>query len=232
MSDVPIKAPIAISTINDGSMKKDDGSLNFANIERFIKKENLPTRFVCMGQVHSGDVAVASGDIQRILNVDGLVSITKNITLAVVTADCLPILFYDHVKEAIAVVHAGSKGLLKNIIHNTVETLERNFQTDPKDLTVIIGPSVERDCYEVDEVFAEKFKEQFPWFDNSFTKPSKPGHLFLDLRKTALHCLMKEGILKERITISEDCTKCSVETYYSYRRGDTNGRFVSVISLV
>jgi YfiH family protein len=232
MSGVLVKFPHAFSTKANGSMKKEDGTLDFSNIEQFLKINNLSTNFVCMSQVHGGDVSLVTGGEKQVANVDGLITNTKNTSLVVVTADCLPILFYDPKKEAIAVAHAGSKGLLNQIIGNTVIALKQNFNIDPKDLSVVIGPGIERDCYEVGIDLLEKFEKQFHWFDSSFTKPSKQNHAFLDLRKTALHCLLKEGILKEQIQISDECTKCSVDSYYSYRRGDKNGRFVSVISLI
>jgi YfiH family protein len=227
-----MKTPYAISTKADGSMKQDNGKLDFENIERFVKKNQLAARFVSMGQVHGGNIAVVTGSEQQMLAVDGLITNTKNVSLVVVTADCLPILLYDPQNEAIAVAHAGSKGLLKNVIHNICNELEKNFQTDPKKLSVIIGPSIERDCYEVDRELVTKFKEQFPWFDNSFTKASKQGHVFLDLRKIALTCLLKEGILNEHVDVSAICTKHAADSFYSYRRGDVNGRFVSIISLL
>ncbi len=156
-------------------------------------------------------------------------NVVKNIPLAVLTADCLPILFYDPKKEAIGIAHAGYKGLLNHIIENTVACFASNFKSDPKDIVVGTGPSIERDCYEVGVDLIEKFQKEFPGFENIFAEKEKK--YFLDLRTIAQQCLVKEGILRENIEFMDICTKCD-PNFYSYRGGDKEQRFASIISLV
>ena len=227
-----INTPHVISTKASGSMKKNDGSINLKNIKKFLIENDLPERFVCMHQIHSGNVGVVQDTKREIISeVDCLVTNRKNVSLGVITADCLPVLFYDKNNNVIAAAHAGSKGLLYKILQNTVEILRTKFNSNPKDIVVLIGPGIEKKCYEVGEEVISQFTKQYHWFDTSYYSDSKSDFYFLDLRKIAQQILIKEGILLEHIEISELCTKCEIDTFYSYRRGDTNGRIVSVISL-
>jgi YfiH family protein len=214
-------------------MKKTDGSIDLKNITQFVKEKKLPEAIVCMEQIHVGNIALISDANQKVIpGVDGLITKTKNINLGIVTADCLPILFYDSKKNVIGAVHAGRKGLFQKIIHNCVEKFKTEFKSNPEDIQVSIGPGIEKNCYEVGSDLIEQFENEFEWFDNSFWSTSNANRYLLDLRKIALQSLIKEGILREHIEISELCTKCEVSSLYSYRGGDKTGRFVSVIQLV
>lgn len=220
----------AISTKSFESMKKDDGSLHFANLMKFAKTQKFSAMPISMNQVHGTTVAMIENDRELVLPAtDSMITNKKNLPLTIVTADCLPILFYDPKNKAIGVAHAGRKGLAAGIIAEIIAVMQSAYDSDPKDIIVGIGPSIEKDCYEVDEKIVKGFEEAFPEFDGVFEKKAKK--YFLDLRATAQQSLQKEGILEEHIEISEVCTKCDAR-FYSYRRGDKMGRFATIISLV
>src|SRR5258708_222832 len=131
---------LAYKTLLHGVSSKAFGSMK--NIETlqidrialtmFAKTLGVTNDVVCMKQIHSGTVSFVADTKQlRIADTDGLVTDKKNIPLAVLTADCLPILFYDPKKEAIGIAHAGYKGLLNHIIENTVACFASNFKSDP-----------------------------------------------------------------------------------------------------
>ncbi|MBA3723277.1 MAG: peptidoglycan editing factor PgeF [Candidatus Levybacteria bacterium] len=239
----------AVSTKAFDSMKKEDLSIHHGNLMKFGKTVDLKSIPLCMDQVHSGTVALIENDREIVIpKSDGMVTKQKNLPLAIITADCLPILFYDQQKNVIGAAHAGTKGLLKNIIANTVQQMHSTFDSNPKDIIVGIGPGIEKKCYEVGEEVALQFEKAFPTFQNILFKESKhivkrgnessrlhsnnnEEKYLLDLRAIAVQCLLKEGILEGNIEVSEECTQCNKETLYSYRSGDRSGRFVSVISL-
>ncbi len=219
----------AVSTKVFGSMRKVDNTLDYANLEQFRKTVGISERVVCMQQVHGGNSAVIEdAKKQLVLEVDALITDKKGIPLAVVSADCLPIMFYDPEKQVISVVHAGYKGLLRQIIKHTLDKFRTSFKSNPRDIIVGIGPAIETKCYEVGEDVIKQFEKQFPSFQKIYTL--RNGSYFLDLRGIALQCLLKEGILKEHVEISQVCTKCE-DNLFSYRGGDMYRRFVSVISL-
>ncbi len=197
-----------ISTIDFGSMKHEDGSVNRENLGKFLSFQKIPERGVCMGQIHGGDVVVVSDDKNLLIeNTDGLITSQRNIPLCIMTADCLPILFFDQEKQAIGVAHAGRKGLSGGIIKNTIEKFKKEFRSDPKNIFVGIGPGIEEKCYEVDGKFT-------------------------NIRKIANDQLLDLGISPENIENIDICTRCDEKEFYSFRRGDKNERFVSTISLV
>lgn len=233
MSTPVSKSIIVFSTKADGSMKSKDGTNDLENIKKFLKAKSLSSEIVTMQQIHSGvSVIVRDNSKEVIKDVDGLITAEKNLSLCVITADCLPILFVDRVKGVIGAAHAGSKGLRQNILHNVVEKIRNVYASDPKNLQVTIGPGIEKRCYEVGPEVIQSFTSEFPWFDKAFYEMLENNHYLLDLRKIAMHCLLKEGILKENITVADECTKCSIDTRYSYRRGNKTERFVSVICRV
>jgi copper oxidase (laccase) domain-containing protein len=197
-----------ISTRKFGSMKNEDKSANIPNLYSFLEYINMPKEFVCMKQAHQGDVAnILSSEKSQIENCDGLITDKKHITLCIAAADCLPVLLYDPVNKVVGVAHAGRRGLDAGIIKNILEKFENDFNTDPKNVIVGVGPGIEKNCYEVD---AE----------------------FLDLRKIANDQLLGNGVVKENIENLDICTKCNMDEFYSYRGGDKFDRFMSVISLI
>lgn len=220
-----------ISTTVFGSMKDvKKKEIDRTVLTKFAQSIGITDPIVCMWQVHSGNVSTVHNNKKlRITETDALVTNKKHLPLAVLTADCLPILFYDPKKESIGVAHAGYRGLLNNIIGHTINRLVAEFKSDVNDIIVGIGPGIERDCYEVGEELLEEFQEKFPSFDDIFSE--KDQKYFLDLRSVAKQSLLTEGILSDHIEIMDVCTKDD-NHFYSYRGGDGDKRFVSVISLV
>lgn len=219
-----------VSTKVYGTMKKEDGTIHHANVMKFANSADIKGVVVCMDQVHSGNVAVIENERELVIpKTDGMVTNKKNVVLGVMTADCLPLLFYDPVHEAVGVAHAGSKGLLKNIIGNTVQAFIKNFGTDPSDLVVAIGPSIEQQCYIVGKELIALYKTAFAAYNSVYIEGN--GTFFLDLRSVTVQDLRRQGILKENIAVSPTCTKCSMDAFYSYRGGDRTDRFISLIRL-
>lgn len=196
-----------ISMKEFGSMKNTDNTINRKNLESFLANLSLPKIGICMEQVHGGNVAVVSDKNKLLIeNTDGLVTDKKNIPLCVLTADCLPLLFFDIKKEVIGIAHGGRKGLKLGIVENVVKEFIQQFGSDPRDIIVGMGPGIEKNCYEVEGAF-------------------------MDIRKMTINSLLASGVLMENIESLDICTKDSSD-FYSYRNGDDTNRFVSVISLV
>ena len=197
-----------VSTKVFGTMKNADGSINRENLNNFLKQLGLNEEAVCMAQVHGRNIEeVNSTNSLLISNTDGLITNKKNIALCILTADCLPIIFFDPQKKVIGALHAGRKGIIKGIIENIIEKFIAVYHSDTKDIIVGIGPGIEKKCYEVD------------------------GKL-MDIRNMAHELLVGNGILKDHIEDMEICTRCNPKNYYSYRGGDNFQRFSSVISMI
>ncbi len=196
-----------ISTSQFSTMKNTDGSINRINLVNFTDQLNISKNTTCMGQVHGNDVSIVDISTELFIdNVDGLITNQKNRPLCVVTADCLPILFFDKKNKVIGVAHAGRKGLESGIVQSVLKRFKNDFGSDLNNILVGIGPGIEEKCYEVD------------------------GGL-MNIKKNAFSLLLGEGIKSENIESIDICTKCNNDLY-SYRGGDINKRFATVISLV
>ncbi len=203
--------------VNDKKTNVDNARKNLA------KKYGYDYTKLCyMEQIHSNFVEVVHDD-KTLYQCDGLVTNKKNRPLMVMVADCIPILFYDKVKEVIGVAHAGRVGTFKNISKNTIELMIKDFKCNPNDIIVTLGPSIQKCCYEVSQEMANYTKDAF---GKEFVKNRN-----IDLQGINKKQLLSLGVLEKNIKISSICTHCSGEKYFSYRKNSSCGRFSGIIML-
>jgi YfiH family protein len=177
---------------------------------------------VWMNQMHSDKIQVATKG-GEVMGTDGLVTDQTKLILMVLVADCIPILFYDLVKKVVAVVHAGRKGSFKNISRKMIAKLQSEVNSNPADIKVFLGPSIQKTCYEVDQNIIGDFKNKW---GNKYIHKSR----YLDLPLLNQAQLMSAGVLRKNITVSDICTHCD-SNYFSYRREEKTGRFAGVVML-
>jgi len=157
---------------------------------------------------------------------DALITDIKGVMLCILTADCVPVLLYDKEKEIVAAVHAGWKGTKAHIVSKTVQKMKEIYHSDPKDIIAGIAPSIGRCCYEVGEDVAQYF------FDIPEGFSSKGQKYMLDLPLINKRQLLETGIPEENIEMSNICTACEVERFFSYRKEQgCSGRFMSMIGM-
>ena len=153
---------------------------------------------------------------------DGLITNEKNLLLCTVEADCVPVYFYDPVKEVIAMVHSGWKGTVKKISEVTIQKMKTAFGCQPADMLVAIGPHICKDCYEVGEDLFEEFRQIFGSQDlqKIFRQKNQEKYL-LNLEEAVRLTLQKNGVAESNVFSADVCTLHSqVEGYSfcSYRR--------------
>jgi YfiH family protein len=147
---------------------------------------------------------------------DAFITKEKNVALSVFVADCLPIFIFDKVKNIIAVVHAGWKGTKASIAKKTIFVMQQAFESEPKDLVALLGPSIRRCCYGVGEEFKEYFKRGI------YQKKDK---LYLDVVEINYLQLKEVGILDSNIFDAGICTCCQNDKFFSFRKEkDSCGR--------
>jgi YfiH family protein len=146
---------------------------------------------------------------------DGLATNEKGIPLVTFYADCVPVLMLDTKNEAIAAVHSGWKSTTKKISIEAVKRLQQEYNTDLKDLQIAIGPSLCQNCFEVDKEVYDLFRDNYDWIDK-YTEV-KSGKYYIALQKVIKHSLADAGVPKENILISDICTKCNNDVFFSYR---------------
>jgi len=166
-----------------------------------------------MRQVHGDKIAYASAP-GAYEETDALFTDRPDLWLAVSTADCLPVLISS--PRAVAAIHAGWRGLELELVSNTAQLLMEEFNLDPTDLFVSIGPCIRQVHYEVEPKFMEIFDSRF------FRPGKKRGHLLLDLPGVATSQLRALDIPLENINDTGVDTY-SDKRFFSYRRSRHEG---------
>ncbi|MGC5703550.1 polyphenol oxidase family protein [Pseudomonas sp. NFXW11] len=201
----------------------------------------LPANLFFCSQVHSGEVIEASTTLPSgIIRGDAVITRSSR-PIAVVTADCLPLLISSDDGAWVAAVHGGWKGLHGGIIAHVLQGFASKGIAAPQ-LRVAIGPSIKPCCYEVSADFIETLSAdqdppwpaaQAPW-SRQQPAPRVPPQippppatqadsLWFDLSRYAEHLLHAAGVGDDQIEISELCTYCSTPTLASYRRRSHRG---------
>lgn len=164
---------------------------------------------------------------------DGLVTDTPNLALGTFFADCVPIMIVDPVRRAIGSCHSGWKGTVQRIGEATIRKMQEEFGSDPKDLVCGIGPSICRDCYEISEDVAARFKEAFPGYEQDLLTDKHNGHYQLDLWEACRRVLLDAGVPEGNISVTDICTCCNPDVLFSHRATQgKRGNIAGLITLV
>jgi len=148
---------------------------------------------------------------------DALVTNIKGLLLSVRTADCVPILLYDSKTQSIGAAHSGWRGTLANIGSKTVKRMSDVYGAAPEDINVAIGPAIGQCCFEVGFDVMEKFVVEYGEGINRFfaIKPESKPHG--DIKSINKALLIDAGVLEKNIEVSDWCTKCNPNLFYSAR---------------
>jgi YfiH family protein len=177
-------------------------------------------RVVFMRQVHGAGVAVVDASSPGVVDgVDALVTNAPGVALAVLVADCVPVLLAGD--GAVAAVHAGRRGLAGGVVVAAVEALAA---LGAGDVQAHVGPSVCGACYEVPESMQDDVCDRVPQA-RCRTRAGTPG---LDLRAGVVASLLGCGV--RRVVVDGTCT-VEDPAYYSHRRDGVTGRFAGVVVL-
>ncbi|MDY0321139.1 MAG: peptidoglycan editing factor PgeF [Arcobacteraceae bacterium] len=216
------------TTTDDGNMAyyttQDENSVNINRSKLSNKYGFNLSALRYMNQVHGNHIEIVDFDSPNlILECDGIITKEKNLPLMVQIADCIGVVLYDSVKKVIGVAHAGRNGTFLDISSKMITKMNESFGTDSSDVQAYLSPSIQKCCYEVDVKMAE-------FVSHNFGKDFVSGR-FIDLQGINKMQLIKSGLQDENIHVSDTCTKCSKEPYFSYRNDSKCGRFSCVIML-
>lgn len=216
------------NSLNLGSSTDDDPKTVAENKKIICESLGFQTeRVVRSHQVHSDQILIASHP-GHYDGYDAIVTQAPNLFLAVSTADCVPVLIYDHVRSVCAAVHAGWKGTILQISSKTVALMQSKFGCDTRDLVAYIGACISHCHFEVGPEVLAQFEGNFITATNEDT-----GKGFVNLKAANQQQLLVAGLLEENIEVSPFCTFEEVDLFYSHRRdkGKT-GRMWSIIGLI
>jgi YfiH family protein len=178
--------------------------------------ETSSRRLARAEQVHGSRIAVVDrGGLYE--GFDGLITARTNLTLAVSTADCYPVIVYAVSEGTLAALHVGHGGATGDIIDKGIDSMRKCCEIDISNCIAAIGPGICWRCYEVGKELASKFEGRFCRI--------KGNRHHLDLRRFCREELERKGIPAGRIYESSYCTSCDREIFYSHRRdGGATGR--------
>ncbi len=180
-------------------------------------------------QVHSAHAVIVDSAWDTPPEADAIVTATGGLALAIVTADCAPVLLSDNAAGVVAAAHAGWRGALKGVLENTVDAMCR-LGAHPASISAAIGPTIAQSSYEVDGNFRTRFAEA----DHRFFTPGRAGHWQFDLPGYVAERLRASGV--GRIDDLSEDTYAQTDRFYSFRRAthlgeDTGGRQISMVTL-
>lgn len=225
------------ASMNLSFTRGDDAKAVFKNFE--IIADVLDTqcdRFVLSDQTHTDHIRVVTkedagcGLTTEITyhDVDGLITNEKGLVLSTFYADCVPIFLIDPVKKAIGLCHSGWKGTVAEISLKTVRKMQEAYGSGPQDIYAAIAPSICQDCYEVSEDVILEFAKVFGSTDKDghgygeellkeLYYKKENGKYQLNLWAACYHTLLKAGLLKEHIEVTDICTCCNKDYLFSHR---------------
>lgn len=181
---------------------------------------------VCSDQTHTVNVReVTQKDLGKgyvrprdYTDVDGLVTNIPGVILATFYADCVPLYFVDPVHHAVGLSHSGWRGTVGDIAGVTVRLMQEKYGTEPLDIVAAIGPSICQSCYEVSEDVIDQFKEAYDgslWERLFYAKEN--GKYQLNLWEACRQNMLRAGIAKEHISVTDICTCCNPDILFSHR---------------
>jgi len=210
---------------------------------------------ITLSQIHSDIIHRVDSIPDQPLSGDGLITATPGLLLAILTADCLPVILVDQKRHVVGVFHAGWRGTVQRIVEKGVGEMHRCFGSRPRDLEAAIGSGIQGCCYEVGEEVRTKFESQFEYgaslfrevkdsdpvrekYPLLFLTARAPGHsdlpkkIFLDLVEANRQQLLAAGVPAKNIEASALCTNCHPDQLFSYRaeKGKT-GRLMAVAGI-
>lgn len=215
-------------SLNLGEREDDRGEHLVENRRRVLAAFGAASLFTAI-QVHGKSVFCLGAEAPAAPpEADAIITSEEGAAIGILTADCLPLLFFDPVNRAVGAAHAGWKGTALGVALNAVREMAKAFGTRPRDLKAAIGPCIGPCCYSVGENVYEEFREEGRSLDSFI---SLDDGLRLDLGAENINQLLSLGVDQRNISGSAPCTSCSGD-FFSYRRDmGRTGRQLSFIML-
>ena len=191
----------------------------------------LPGRPAWIAQVHGADVVDAAtvGVGQPVRTGDASIAKAPGIVCAILTADCLPVLFADRAGKVVGAAHAGWRGLAGGVLGQTVAAM-RALGTG--EITAWMGPAIGPQAFEVGQDVFDSFAAALPGHDVGFAFQRRAEHVgkyLADMFALARLMLAQDGVTS--VAGGDRCTHTEVDRFYSYRRDGVTGRQASLIWL-
>ncbi len=190
-----------------------------ANRQALVTSLQLKSEPIWLSQIHSNICIIVEEDSER--EADAAVTRRKDIPLAIMTADCLPIVLCDTKGQEVSAIHAGWRGLANGIVENTLAKMKSHRES----LMAWIGPGICQKCYEVGTEVIQTYKDRYPFTASTFQDRGEKQ--YANLAKMAELILKNNGV--KAVYQSEVCSFEDKNAFYSYRREAETGRMTTLI---
>ncbi len=191
------------------------------------------SRLTCGEQVHGVGVTRVTSELvgrgafswdDSIPDSDAIHTNLAEVPLLLLVADCVPVLIYDAVHHAVAVVHAGWRGAIAHIVERTMDSMHEAYGTLPSDCYLFIGPSIGADSFELSEEIAEQFRQDMRVLGLSqvdqvvrYIQRAEQPTPHVDLKGYIAACVVHKGVPLKQVSVSSTDTM-TTDGCYSYRR--------------
>ena len=198
---------------------------------RALVNAKLPKPPIWLNQVHGIDVFNADQTLEPhaqhpIPTADAAVTTQTERPLAILTADCLPIVIANHSGTVLGLVHAGWRGLALGVLEATLQAM-RQANPSMQSWSAWVGPGIGVQAFQVGQDVYDTFVNQSATYTSFFTlDPKQPGKWFADLAGLAGHRLSLLG--SQSIYQSQRCTVTEAQQFFSYRRDGRTGRMATI----
>ena len=211
----------AFTSLNVGTSVGDDILCVEENRRRIANIFSVQ-KIIAGHQVHGVHIGIVGKEECSLVECDGLITEEFGKALMIQHADCQATIFYDPIKNRLAVVHSGWRGSVQNIYKETIDVL-KSSGSHPKDLLVCVSPSLGPKASEF-----INYEKELPL---SFMQFRKEGCLF-DFWEISRSQLVQEGVIPSHIEIAGICTYENKQDFFSYRRDKITGRNATIAELV
>jgi len=201
----------------------------------------FPDNLVTSRQVHGDNIRIITeGMIKADLSFnripketgDGMVTNLPNVCLTVIIADCAPVMLYDPKNNVVGIAHAGWRGTIKRVSQRVLEAMLKEYDCNPGDIVAGIGPSIGPCCYQVGGEVVAEVKKYLGGGQGLISRETSDGKGYFDLWEANRKQLLEMGIPERNIEVSNLCTHCHHDMFFSYRyQGPLFGRFAAGIML-
>lgn len=212
----------AYQSLNLGGHVKDDEVTVDQNRQLVKKDLQLPNCPVWLEQVHGSRILHLAKEIPKRSTADAAYTNEVGVVCAVLTADCLPVVFCDEAGVHLAVAHAGWRGLIKGVLENTLQSIP----VANEKIICWLGPAIGSSKFEVGGEVVKKFIANNDTHANSFQKQSN-GKYLANIYQLARNILSKHEVIN--LYGGDHCTYSESDKFYSHRRDGETGRMATLI---
>ena len=190
------------------------------NVDFLMKKMNISEKqlYRCK-QMHTSNIAVAEEGNNFFENTDGIFLTQKNTAAFLNFADCIPIILYDFVENTGAVIHAGWRGTAGRIQQKAVEIM-RKHGSKPENINVAIGAGIGMCCFDVKEDVFNQIMQginlDYAKEVSAYKASDEQGKYYVNLK--LVNKILLNDVSVGKIDISDYCTSCSADVFFSYRK--------------